>query len=266
MRHPLVLAALAPLLAAQEAIHTTAATQPGVGRAVLREQVHWYVSDSTSTQTRLDELRLDSTLFVGLRHDIAVGVQVPAHALLTDTPTDRTTVGELGDVQVLGKVRFLRRDTGPIDTERASLILGLHCDTADAGTVSLRPDFARGSFDPIVGAVWTQIDGRVGLDAAVQGTLSTGGHSDDFSYDGAWLYRLDPATFANDSDQAWYLVTEINGHYETNGDNQLLVSPGLMYETKRLTFEVSVQLPAWQDLDHRPELDFAVVLGVRFLF
>jgi len=37
-----------------------------------------------------------------------------------------------------------------------------------------------------------------------------------------------------------------------------------MYEAKTWTLELSVQLAAWQDIDHRAELEYALIAGVRF--
>jgi hypothetical protein len=239
------------LLCGQEAIHTPAATQPGVGRVELREQLHWYHSDSAGAGggTRIDELVLDSSLTLGVRQDLAIGLSLPSHLSLTDAAGASDDDLELGDLQLVARCRLFRRDSGPIDTERASLILGVQCDTASRGATSLRPDFARDSFD-----------------AAVQATLSTSGDPSDFRYDGAWLYRLSPATFGPSIEAAWYLVAELNGRYQTNGDHEVLLAPGLLIEARRISFELSVQLPAYQDLAHRPELDYAVVVGMRFLF
>ena len=58
----------------------------------------------------------------------------------------------------------------------------------------------------------------------------------------------------------------MNGAYETNGDNEVLISPGILYEAVSWAFEASVQLPLARDLDHRPETDFSVLFGVRLLF
>jgi hypothetical protein len=268
MREAAALSLTAALLCGQEAIHTGSATQPGAGRVLLREQLHWYHSDSAGPGggTRIDELLLDSSLTLGVRQDLALDLSMPTHLSLTDAAGATDDDLELGDLQVLAKCRLFRRDSGPIDTERASLILGVQCDTASRGATSLRPDFARDSFDPILGAVWTRIDGRVGLDAAVQATISASGDPSDFRYDGAWLYRLSPATFGPGIESGWYLVAELNGRYQTNGDHEVLLAPGLLIETRRISFELSVQLPAYQDLAHRPEIDYAVVVGMRFLF
>jgi hypothetical protein len=61
MREAAALSLTAALLCGQEAIHTGSATQPGAGRVLLREQLHWYHADSAGPGggTRIDELLLD---------------------------------------------------------------------------------------------------------------------------------------------------------------------------------------------------------------
>ena len=54
--------------------------------------------------------------------------------------------------------------------------------------------------------------------------------------------------------------------YETNGDHEILLAPGVMYEARSFAVELSVQLPALQEIDHRPKTDFTVTLGLRMLF
>ena len=59
---------------------------------------------------------------------------------------------------------------------------------------------------------------------------------------------------------------ELNGFYETNGDHELFVSPGVQYVTTRWILEATVQIPVWQDLKHRAERDFIVGIGFRVQF
>jgi hypothetical protein len=261
----LLCAVLCGAVSAQEAINSNAATQPGVGRVTLREQLRWYSADSglPPGTSRVDELLLQSSVFVGVRHDIALGLELPISLRDSDRPGDDQDV-DLGDLRFLTKYRFHRADTGPIDTERASVILGLQIPTGDGD--SLRPGFARHSLDPIVGAVYTRVLGRHGFNASAEGTFASEDEPHDLRYDGAWLYRVAPAEFAAASASAWYAVAELNGRYESNGDHEVLFSPGLMYEARMWTFECSLLIPVGQELDHRPEIDFGFVLGMRLLF
>ncbi len=57
-----------------------------------------------------------------------------------------------------------------------------------------------------------------------------------------------------------------NGLYEFNGDYDLRYSTGLMYEGWRWAFEAMIQLPVYDHLDDRPELDFGFGIGLRLSF
>lgn len=260
-------AALAGLLlcaaaAAQEPINTTAATQPGVGRLVIREQVRWLESNEGFTPGAGDTTEVQSwtSAFYGLRHDFALGAELPVRFLDT-TPGDDDL--DHGSPRFLAKWRFHRADLEALDTERASLIAGFRAATDDE--FSLTPGFASDSTDPILGAVYTTVRGRRGFNGALVGTFTTDGDPDELRYDAAGLYRMSPEVFAADTEAGWYLAVELNGLYESNGDHELMFAPGLMYEARRWTGELSVQLPFLSEVDHRPEVDWTLVLGFRIL-
>ncbi|MGB0768667.1 MAG: hypothetical protein ACPGYV_13280, partial [Phycisphaeraceae bacterium] len=84
--------------------------------------------------------------------------------------------------------------------------------------------------------------------------------------DGSYLYRIDPAQYTIDTTRSTYLVCEINQRYETNGDYETLLSPGILIEAQDWAAELSIRLPISQQLDHRAELDWAMTLGLRFTF
>lgn len=75
---------------------------------------------------------------------------------------------------------------------------------------------------------------------------------------------MSPKEYAADTHAAWYALCEVNGLYETNGDHEVLIAPGIMYEARTWTAEISVQLPLWNDIEERAELDYAIVTGIRF--
>ena len=81
-----------------------------------------------------------------------------------------------------------------------------------------------------------------------------------------YIYRLSPKTYASVRPIALFGSVELNGFYETNGDHELFVSPGVQYVTTRWIVEATVQIPAWQDLSHRAERDFVVGVGFRVQF
>ena len=113
---------------------------------------------------------------------------------------------------------------------------------------------------------WTKGDGRLGLNASVLWKFNTGGDPDEAHYDGAITWRLFPESFSGGADAAMYAVLELNGRYDTNGDDELFLSPGFQYVTGQWAIEATVQLPVWQELHERPEKDFVVGLSFRMYF
>jgi len=154
---------------------------------------------------------------------------------------------------------------------RAALIGGAHIASGDD------KDFSTQSVNPYLGAVVTIVRGRHGFNQDVFYHLNTTGSgydnteggmgpADAFRANSAYVFRLFPERFTSQSTGAWYATCELNYLYETNGDQDLRWAPGIMYEGQEFAFEVMVQLPLWDDLSERPELDFAVGVGFRFAF
>ena len=92
------------------------------------------------------------------------------------------------------------------------------------------------------------------------------GEDDALFYNASYLFRLFPDAYSSTSRSATYLLIEANGIYETNGDNEILLAPGIMYETRDMAFEFSVQLPAFQEIENRPKTNFTLTAGIRFFF
>lgn len=97
--------------------------------------------------------------------------------------------------------------------------------------------------------------------------VNPGDTTDDvLNLDASYLFRLAPATYGEEFAASLYAVLELNTVYETNGDAEAFLSPGLLYEAPRFAIEAAVQLPVAQDLAHRPEREYVVTLGLRLLF
>lgn len=277
-------AALAACAAAsaQEAINTDAATQPSTGTFVVREQVRYlsFHNDPSDLDREIKEVVSSTTLTYGLRNNIALSFNLPLVYRETDAPGPDDHGFGIDDLALLAKWRILKHDSGPLDTLRVSLLGGVEIPSGDAG-------FSSHSFDPILGAVLTTIRGRHGFNQAVQYKFNTGndagfdasrpetfrsagtggdGPDDALRYDSAYLFRLAPAAFTADTTAAVYAVLELNGLYETGGDNELLLSPGLLYEGRTWALELTVQFPIWQDVDERLEMEFGVGVGIRVQF
>ncbi len=260
---------------AQEAINSPAATQPSTGRWVVRGQFrHLDARESPRTgDERIRRTTQNLSIAYGLRSNLSLTAEVPfQQQRLRDGETGNVKRDYgIGDVTAQVKWRIHQHDFGPIDTSRFSLIGGVQLPTF------MRP-FSTESVNPMLGGVYTHVQGLHGFNASAIFKLNTGtgtrnnigggdGKADALFYDASYLYRISPATYSPEtSGGALYGVLELNGLYETNGDNELFLSPGIMYEARSWTVEASVQIPVWQDVDRRPETRLVGVVGVRLLF
>ncbi|MEQ9461189.1 MAG: hypothetical protein RIG82_09585 [Phycisphaeraceae bacterium] len=246
---------------AQEAMNTPAATQPGVGRTVVRERAWWHSFDDGT-----DLLHVGTDVTYGLTKDFSVNLHVPFVVELND-PGDNEE--GFGDLHVMGKYRFLLHNPGPVDTLRASALFGVDIPTYD-------DDQSSDAFNSMVGVVATRIHGRHGVNGSLRYKLNYDGQAspelpggskaDTLWTEGAYLYRLTPGEYTAETTFSTYLVFESSLVYETNGDAHLWVAPGFLYEAQSWAAGVSIILPAWQDLDHRPDLDVGIGFDLRFLF
>ena len=275
-----VAAVMPPVVLAQEAVHTDSTAVPSVGQVALRESVQYLRlrDDPTAQGREVDEWRATTTVEYGLRPDLTLSAYIPLAYRETHhagTPPGGPAGDEnsadfaVDDFTLAAKWRVYRNDFGPIDTARLAVIAG-------AEIPSGAEPFSSDSVDPVIGGVFSYIQGRNGFNADLIWKFNTGGENeavragegsaDALFYDAAYLFRVVPDTFSSNSSGAFYAIIEANGAYETNGDNELLIAPGLLFEARGYAIEASVQLPLWQELDHRPETEFTVTLGVRFLF
>ncbi len=258
---------------AQEAMSTEAATQPSTGAFYIKEQLRFTRSttDPVGLDRDINELRAITSIYYGLDTDLAIGAILPLVYRDIDSPQPGVSDNHFGldDPTLRLKWRFWRHDTGPIDTARLALIADLELPSGDN-------DLSSRSVDAALTLAYTMIRGRHGLSADLGFKVNTSDDEDGISpgdtsaealrYDAAYLYRIAPAEYTADTHGAWYIVMEANGLYETSGDNELFLSPGLMYEGRNWALEASVQLPVWQDVEHRPQRDFVVILGLRLFF
>ena len=259
------LAMLIPNVAqAQEAINFSSALQPAKDTLILRQQLRYFEADFANAIVNRDieQYQASTTFAYGLQSDLTLIFNVPFRSRkVTNNLTGVSRRDEgVGDMNAFAKIQLYQNDTGPTDTARLSLLAGMEVRSGDS-------NFSSDSYDPLFGAVYTQSRGRHGFDAALLWKFNTkGGDSDRLRYDTAYVYRLEPETYGPDKMTAWFGVVELNGFYETNGDNEIFISPGIQYVTGKWALEATVQLPVLQDLDERPERDFIVGLSFRLHF
>lgn len=276
MRKTFLLAVLglgSPCALAQEAMYTDAATMPSPNTFILREQFHYFRfgTDPNSEAKSTDLYQAQTALSYGLVRDWSLTLMAPVefrHDQLKEGGSDNDY--GVSDLDLSFKWRFYKNDSGGINTIRAALIGGAEFASGDDH------DFSSQTINPHIGGVITLVRGRHGFNQDVHFQVNTGGDDDHnfggdgsadvLRYNSAYVYRIYPSAYTADSIGAWYVTAEVNGISETNADHELRFSPGLMYEGRRWAFEVMGQLPLFDELDHRPELDFAVGMGVRISF
>lgn len=270
----IAIAALASPALAQEAMYTQAATMPSPNTGVVRLQYHMWVygSNPEAGTERTEKLEAMQSIAYGLARDWALFIDVPMEASRSESSAtgDWSSDKSMEGVDAIIKWRFFQHDSGGVNTERAALMFGANIDNAQDD------DLEGLTVNPKLGGVFTIVRGRHGFNQDLIYQLNTGGDeannfggdgpSDALFFNSSYVYRIIPAQFSSDTSGAWYVTTEMNGLYETNGDVELRVSPGLMYEGRRFAFEIMGQLPLWNDVDHRAELDFGLGFGFRLTF
>lgn len=259
---------------AQEPINAPSATQPSTGRFLFMPMLRYshYKEDTTLPDEATDRLMATALLSYGVTKDVAL-VMETSYDLFEQARNPATgqesTDSGFGDTLLMAKWRIWKKDTGPIDTIRVALLGGVETPTGSDG-------FGSESFDPLIGATVTAIRERQGFNGAVRYKFNTGGATtwhgpgdgpaDALFVDGACLYRLTPEVYDVNTKGALYGLVEMNGIYESNGDREIILAPGLMYEAKSFAVELSVQLPVWQEIDERPVMAYGMSIGIRLSF
>lgn len=256
------------VLIAQEAIQTTAATQPSVGHFIPRWQVRYYRFDRGESRIKIAgwDVHTHAFLAYGLTSNLAGQVEIP---LVHRQVTDGESSTGLADPRLSAKWRFWQDDFGPVNTARWSAWGGLEIPSGDNS-------FSTDSLDPFFGTVFTLIDGRHGLNQSLQWKFSNGStpqpifsgqsRADEGQAHTSYLYRIAPMSYTEDFQASWYGVLEMSWFYETNGDWSAHLAPGLLYEHPDWAMEASVQLPIDQEVKDRPENELSIIVGIRLLF
>lgn len=267
------LVAAAPAAHGQEATNTPAATQPGANKLYLRQklQIRRLDDDPSVARRDVDIIESITSLSYGLTRNLSATLELPLEFKREQNGLTGAAEREFGagDAALSLKWRPWQWDLSPIDSVRIAFIGGVETPTGSG-------DLGSHSWDPFVGGVFTAILGRHGFNQALRYKFNTGGDlfntkpgdgpDDALRYDSAYLFRLDPAEYTADSTAATYLTVELNGLYETNGDHEILLGPGLLYEARTFALEATVGLPVLRDVDERPHTEFVVTLGFRLLF
>ncbi len=263
---------------AQESTRVPVATTPGKGRFYFREQFSYVKQDDDPSpyDRTIEKLVVLSRFSYGINSQLAVNVDVPliyanerSPALSHHGAGKGTDEMGVGDISVDLKWRPFQWDLGPVDTVRVAFVGGLEIPTYDK-------EFSSDGFDPYFGVIFTGVMGRHGVNQSVRYKVNTNGqeyptipgdgNSNALFYDTSYLFRLLPDEYAADTKGSLYLTAELTGIYEMNGDNEILLGPGVLYEAQGFAVEAAVGLPIVRDVNERPRTDIVVTIGFRLLF
>jgi len=274
MRTMLALTAPAVTCAAlaQEASFTPAATMPSPGAWVVHTMFSGGTFESTGPQGVDGYLMSYNTMVqYGLVPGLAIEGSLPVYngSLGSTDPAKRILGTGLGNLEVDVKLRLLRVDFNTIDTLRIAATAGVQAPTATG-------DYRGTAVNPYLGGALTWIAGRHGVGASARWMFTTGSTFDpnfgDFtSADmmhaaASYMYRLAPAEYGSEHKEAWYASVETTAVYETNGDAQVMLGPGILMEGTRFALEMAIQFSLWQESTNRGDSLFTAMVGLRFLF
>lgn len=246
---------------AQEAINTDAALQPPPGVLIYRQQFRYRSLEADNGPAEADMYMISSNFIYGLNPKVTLIGAVSLVYREMDAGTGMDDMEDFGiaDIKALGKFQVYKDNFDVGGTLKAGILAGAELPSGDNV-------FSSHSIDPIAGGVGTYAQDRHGLSAAATYQLNTGGDDDEVKYDLGYTFRALPASFADNDSTAVFAVLEFNGLYETNGDNEVLLSPGVQYVTSNWTIEATFQYPILQDVENRLQTEYAMGVLIRLRF
>lgn len=208
--------------------------------------------------------------------------------LTTGQGTQTLSTAGIGDAFVATKLLLLQRDRKAATTRiaaKAGLKLPTGSDDERDREGNLLPpplQLGSGSVDYAVGAVFTYVRRRVGVNADVNYDFRTEANGfafgDSFTYNASLGYRLAPAVY-----KAYPARNHLNAYLELNGTaarrdnsrglrvpdsggNVIFLSPGMQFIPGNFLVEASLRIPVAQQLNGA-QLKYrsSFVLGLRWL-
>ena len=235
---------------AQEPAFMEAATHPGRGIFYTRLLASYAAYDLHGVS--VDDFSLISKSAYGLHPRLAFLFDAEARRIENDASNETG----LDHVTVRLKYRYLQLDLSPINTIRASATGGVIIPGDRTVNPNRNPS-------PRVGTAITAILGRHGLNAQVDRKFSSD-TSDTTELNVSHLYRIVPARFARDTKGAWYTMLESLNTFWDDGDYQIDLAVGILYEARSWAAEVALRLPLSEKGSRA--LDGEAIIGYRHLF
>ncbi|MBI4209159.1 MAG: transporter [Deltaproteobacteria bacterium] len=262
------------------------------GGIVVRQQAVWVQmhQDPSSLDREMDVFLFPFTLVYGATSNLAVMGNFP----YLDKELGMGSGGVVrensgwGDLTTVARYEIFERNRLG-QTVRGALFAGLEWPTGKDDEIDslglLPPDLqvGSGSFDLIVGTVWTAQWLSFQIDADLLYTRNNEANNFKFGdvvrEDLSFQYRLWPRGLSPHGVPSYvYGVLEANSLYqfqneisdvgdEDSGGYQLFLTPGVQWVSRRTVLDLAVQLPTIQNL-HGDALktDFQLVAGFQILF
>lgn len=251
---------LSSLLSAQEASWTASPATPAAGHWTLRTTATRTLHEKTGDAPRRTQL-------TRTRFDYGLSDE---HALFLDLPfrgRGHRHDPTLGDASLGWKWRFQDLNNEEGNTQRASLSLGATLPTgADRHTAE--------ETVPLAELAWMYTAERIGVGTSLawQGAGEPYGRplfagesgEESLRLAAALTYRLFLAKRDPGFGASTYLILEAIGTREDDGDTELAIAPGLLYEAPHFAAELSLAIPTHSELTDRPESKGALLFGLRF--
>ena len=257
------------------------------GQAIVRRST----DDPSPMDRDLRVLTVPSVLVYGATRNLTLFGIVPyldkTLDLTTSTGRVQRSDSGLGDVTMLGRYTLYTRDRLG-DTRRFAPFVGLKLPTGDdneqdsLGRLPQPLQLGSGSWDPIVGTIFTWQTFDWEFDSSVQYRFNTEANNFEFGdqarLDLSFQYRLWPRTLGAGVPAFVYGVLESNLIYAgknevggisdpNSGGTTWFLAPGVQLVTKRAILEASIQIPTVQDLNGLAlENDYIVRAGFRVNF
>ncbi len=278
-------------------INNNTALTPAKGEWIIREQFRYTkmkTDDCLPVDQKINIVAIPNVALYGVTGKFNVLFQFPLiHKRLEVFQNNESKIRKVfgfGDLLVIGKYRIYAQDKVG-GTTRVGLFAGLEFPTGDHSAGDRLGEFPRpfqlgsGSWDPLIGAVFTTSTLKYQWDIVAQYKFNTEGHGfefgDIFRHDLSFQYRIWPEKLTKKLTKVPSFVNfvlEANGIFRRKNRNKgvldtnsggyiLFISPGIQYVKKRFIAEISVQIPAVQRLNGvQPEHKFIFVLGIRAQF
>ena len=276
-------------------INSNTVFSPHRGESILRVQGRFFeaTGDSSPMDRKLQVGGVTAVYVYGFTERITGTVVVPyldKSMRLTTSSGQRVTrdTNGLADMRTLLKYRVYTKDT-PNLTHRLGLFGGLEWPTGDdndkdsLGTLPQPLQLGSGSWDPILGVVWTTQKLGWELDADLGYKVNT--KANDFEFGDqifsniSYQHRLFPRELPEEGVPSFiYGVIELNASYaaknkvggvddDDSGGFALYLSPGVQWASTSWIVEAGIQIPIVQDFNGDAlEADYAATLGVRYRF